>query len=797
MRACTVLVVAAAVVRMGHAQLILQPSFPVFRTLPPTRLPTRAPQFVLAPIQVAPFSIATRPPVSRAPTAPTRVPTRAPTRLPTRPPTRLPTRLPTRPPTRLPTVAPTELPTFVPTSRRPTRVPSTRPPTQPPSRPPTLPPTRVPTQPPTGAPTLPPTRLPTRLPTRAPTTASPTNVGVTPNPTTRAPTGLPTTVPPSEVPTEPPTAAPTSGSPTLGAALSVAPVVAITASPSTRSPTTVSPSTVAPTTLAPITPAPITVAPTLVLGQPTTVAPTTLSPVTFAPTSPAPVASAGVGGATTTLPASTTPSGGGNVVGGETAGATDSSALIYILAVIGLLLLVMLAVAGRRRQKRAAERDAMTTNAFRVTQSKRAASGGAASRGTESERGDDFSMVAKPSGQAMVLAHPQNHVTLDTDMYVAAGYTPNHAANASFAAQNPAAMGGAVYQGEYATVEAEQGMYADTYDTNHDLAGQSVTDGPNINGVNGTPLVKPSFQLETDAETQAVNLRMASIRRINPTYANTPSPSFHGGPGGAFTFSEADEAAAAAAEAAATNTDIKVIPNKYDEGEIVLSPLAAPYASPRLESEPNYTVPPTAGGDPAAVADGEQYGSLNHSGPLVGTANAMGSGESSSNHNGSGGGVSTGTDYPNTVNTGVAVAPEYVEPATTTPGPVPHYAQPDEGDPDYALPTPAPKPVCLLPDTGPQGYRTSTVYETVDVGSQADSHLNPSPQSGPPASSFTSGSGSISSSGPGIYDGGDAEQPEYDTVERDGYLETYGTTPNVLPRSPLARQHSITRNTNL
>lgn len=67
------------------------------------------------------------------------------------------------------------------------------------------------------------------------------------------------------------------------------------------------------------------------------------------------------------------------------------------------------------------------------------------------------------------------------------------------------------------------------YDTNHDLAGQSVTDGPNINGVNGTPLVKPSFQLETDAETQAVNLRMASIRRINPTYANTPSPSFHGG----------------------------------------------------------------------------------------------------------------------------------------------------------------------------------------------------------------------------------------------------------------------------
>lgn len=142
------------------------------------------------------------------------------------------------------------------------------------------------------------------------------------------------------------------------------------------------------------------------------------------------------------------------------------------------------------------------------------------------------------------------------------------------------------------------------------------------------------------------------------THTHTQRTRALAGSGGAFTFSEADEAAAAAAEAAATNTDIKVIPNKYDEGEIVLSPLAAPYASPRLESEPNYTVPPTvASGDPAAVADGEQYGSLNHSEPLVGTANAMGSSESDSNHNGSGGGGSTGTDYPNPVNTGACETP--------------------------------------------------------------------------------------------------------------------------------------------
>lgn len=143
-----------------------------FRTLAPTKQPTRSPTVRkmrgLGLCCLAAFSrlltLAARlTPRQRAPTQlPSTTPTQRPTQAPT---TASPTRSPSQRPTQLPTQSPSQRPTQAPTTAQPTRSPSVAP-----SKAPSTAPTQRPTAP-TQSPSQRPTQLPTTGPSRGPTRA--------------------------------------------------------------------------------------------------------------------------------------------------------------------------------------------------------------------------------------------------------------------------------------------------------------------------------------------------------------------------------------------------------------------------------------------------------------------------------------------------------------------------------------------------------------------------------------------------------------------------------------------------
>jgi hypothetical protein len=271
--------------------------------------------------------------------------------------------------------------------------------------------------------------------------------------------------------------------------------------------------------------------------------------------------------------------------GGESSSA-GLGPVLYIIIVLVLLFLLVAALCMWRRRKRDAEQIAMTVNSFKPTQSARVATATT----------DNFRVVAKPAAPTAQLlvnrhstAQQPGSVVLDDDLYVAPGGAPMAYANATFIANSPDASAQGVYGSadddvandlEYAVCRPRGALDANA-GASSPLADRVVAAEPDYGAY--------QLQTETDAETNAVSLRIASIRRSNPAYSEeqTPSPAI-GGVASAFAFSEEDEMASAAASG--------VIPNRY-AGEVAMSPIPISYHASAPATEPDYLVPTQ--GDPA------------------------------------------------------------------------------------------------------------------------------------------------------------------------------------------------------